>query len=62
MRPNTKMNFDTKTYLASLEEFQQAMGVSFNEAEKELFPVRAAKRRIALQERRELQATTIKKN
>jgi hypothetical protein len=60
--PNTKMVFDTPAYIEELTKFKRVMGFeTFRQAEEELYPVRARKRRLKIVERVELEATINKK-
>jgi len=53
------MTWDTQEYLTSLKRFAHLMGYkTLREAEVDLYPVRAAKRRMKIIERIELEATT----
>lgn len=57
-----KMPFDTDEYLNALRTHKKAMGFhTLRDAERSLFPIRAAKRQIKRQERIELMATCKKK-
>jgi hypothetical protein len=61
--PNKIMVWDTPAYILELRKFKRVMGLqTFRQAEEALFPIRARKRQLKIQERRELQATTIKKH
>ena len=60
--PNTKMVWDTPEYVAELAKFKRVMGFhTFRQAEEELYPVRARKRRLKIMERIELETTINRK-
>lgn len=60
--PNNKMVWDTPEYVKELTKFKRVMGfATFRQAEEELYPVRARKRHLKVLERRDLEATTIKR-
>lgn len=55
---STKMRWDTAEYLKAIRTFQYVMHFrTFRQAEEMLFPIRAAKRKIKILERQELEAT-----
>jgi hypothetical protein len=54
----SKMKFDTPEYLKTLRQYRKVMGFqTLREAEEDLFPIRAHKRRLKIIERLELENT-----
>jgi hypothetical protein len=56
-----RMPWDTGPYCKTLTHYAKIMGVSWHEAERQLMPVRARKRKLKVQERLELEATCVVK-
>lgn len=60
--PNKLMQWDTPAYIEELRKFKRVMGIqTFRQAEEALYPIKARKRQLKIQERIELE-TTIKRN
>lgn len=58
---STKMRWDSAEYLNALRIFQRVMHFrTQRQAEEILFPIRAAKRRMKILERQELESTCFK--